>query len=143
LASRKPKVAWEALSDDDLLHLRICDLKVQINGTTVDVGPDTEVRLPHPDPAHPGRSWIQLILGRIRSLVVGDRDFVVGTEAAAAAAQGTIFALEVRADQTTVLTVGEGSIELKNWFKSRSFSLMVCECFESVVTMPGEEERIR
>ncbi len=33
LVRRKPKVAWEALSDDDLLHLRICDLNVKIQGT--------------------------------------------------------------------------------------------------------------
>lgn len=33
MVSRKPKVAWEALSDDDLLHLRICDLNVRIEGT--------------------------------------------------------------------------------------------------------------
>ena len=37
LASRKSKVAWEALSDDDLLHLRICDLKVQIKGTDLEL----------------------------------------------------------------------------------------------------------
>jgi hypothetical protein len=37
LASRKPKVAWEALSDDDLLHLRICDLNVQIQGTDLEL----------------------------------------------------------------------------------------------------------
>lgn len=33
MLSRKPKVAWEALSDDDLLHLRICDLNVRIEGS--------------------------------------------------------------------------------------------------------------
>lgn len=33
MVSRKPKVAWEALSDDDLLHLRICDLNVRIEGS--------------------------------------------------------------------------------------------------------------
>lgn len=37
LVTRKPKVAWEALSDDDLLHLRICDLNVQIEGTELEV----------------------------------------------------------------------------------------------------------
>jgi hypothetical protein len=37
LVSRKPKVAWEALSDDDLLHLRICDLNVRIEGTDLEV----------------------------------------------------------------------------------------------------------
>ena len=37
LASRKPKVAWEALSDDDLLHLRICDLGVRIQGTDLEI----------------------------------------------------------------------------------------------------------
>ena len=36
MASRKPKVAWEALSDDDLLHLRICDLNVRIEGTDLE-----------------------------------------------------------------------------------------------------------
>ena len=37
LASRKPKVAWEALSDDELLHLRICDLNVRIQGTDLEL----------------------------------------------------------------------------------------------------------
>jgi hypothetical protein len=37
LASRKPKVAWEALSDDDLLHLRICDLNVRIEGSGLEI----------------------------------------------------------------------------------------------------------
>ena len=37
MVSRKPKVAWEALSDDDLLHLRICDLNVRIEGTELAV----------------------------------------------------------------------------------------------------------
>jgi hypothetical protein len=36
LVTRKPKVAWEALSDDDLLHLRICDLKVRVQGTDLE-----------------------------------------------------------------------------------------------------------
>jgi hypothetical protein len=36
LASRKPKVSWEKLSDDDLLHLRIGDLGLKIHGTEVD-----------------------------------------------------------------------------------------------------------
>ena len=37
MVSRKPKVAWEALSDDDLLHLRICDLNVRIQGTDLEL----------------------------------------------------------------------------------------------------------
>ena len=37
MVSRKPKVAWEALSDDDLLHLRICDLNVEIKGTDLEL----------------------------------------------------------------------------------------------------------
>jgi Putative zinc-binding metallo-peptidase len=37
LITRKPKVAWEALSDDALLHLRICDLRVDIPGTHLEV----------------------------------------------------------------------------------------------------------
>ncbi len=37
MASRKPKVAWEALSDDDLLHLRICDLNVRIEGCGLEI----------------------------------------------------------------------------------------------------------
>lgn len=35
LARRKTKVPWEKLSDDDLLHLRICDLGVKIRGSEV------------------------------------------------------------------------------------------------------------
>ncbi|HZN56164.1 MAG TPA: putative zinc-binding metallopeptidase [Candidatus Polarisedimenticolaceae bacterium] len=37
LANRKPKIAWEKLSDDDLLHLRICDLGVRIRGTELEL----------------------------------------------------------------------------------------------------------
>lgn len=37
MVSRKPKVAWEALSDDDLLHLRICDLNVRIEGSDLEL----------------------------------------------------------------------------------------------------------
>jgi hypothetical protein len=36
LASSKPKVPWEKLSDDDLLHLRIGDLGLRIRGSEVE-----------------------------------------------------------------------------------------------------------
>src|SRR5208337_5109433 len=37
---------------------------------------------------------------------------------------------------------GEGSIELKSWFVSRSFRLMVCGCARSVEVALENEERI-
>lgn len=36
LARTAPKVAWEKLSDDDLLHLRIGDLPVRLKGTEIE-----------------------------------------------------------------------------------------------------------
>src|SRR5262245_48309078 len=38
MVHRKRKVPWEKLSDDDLLHLRICDLGVRIRGTELEAG---------------------------------------------------------------------------------------------------------
>src|ERR1039458_9040336 len=38
---------------------------------------------------------------------------------------------------------GEGSIELKSWFMSRSFRLMVCGCPRSVAVVSDNEKRIR
>jgi len=37
---------------------------------------------------------------------------------------------------------GEGSIELKSWFISRNFTLMVCECSPCVVAVRGNEKGI-
>jgi hypothetical protein len=34
---RKPRYAWEALSDDQLLSLRFCDLKLRVQGTELEV----------------------------------------------------------------------------------------------------------
>src|ERR1039457_7596418 len=38
---------------------------------------------------------------------------------------------------------GEGSIELKSWFMSRSFRLMVCGCSRSLAVVYGNEKCIR
>ena len=90
--------------------------QVQINGTRLDVVPETQLLfLPRPHPSARGRQpWVRHMLGRIRVWLVGERQFVVGTEAAAAAAEGTMFELIALPDGTTILTVVEGAVEFSN-----------------------------
>ncbi len=83
---------------------------VLAGGQRVALGPNTEVVLREPD--NP-RGW-RVVLGRVLTFLTGRQRLEVRTPAAIAAAEGTVFQLDVGADGTTVLTVADGVVRFFN-----------------------------
>ncbi len=89
------------------------DGSVQIitgDGTRIAMGADTEIVLREPNKPS---GW-RVIIGRVWASVVGSSRVEVRTPSAVAAAEGTVFVLDVAEDGTTVLTVVEGQVRFFN-----------------------------
>ncbi|MFQ6130620.1 MAG: TonB-dependent receptor domain-containing protein [Armatimonadota bacterium] len=80
------------------------------DGQRVALGPNTEVVLREPDKP---RGW-RVVVGKVLSFITGRQRLEVRAPAAIAAAEGTVFQLEVSADGTTVLTVVSGLVRFFN-----------------------------
>jgi len=80
------------------------------DGARIALGPGTEVVLREPDQPH---GW-RVLLGRALTYFSGSQRLEVRTPGAIAAAEGTIFQLDVGEDGTTVLTVVEGKVQFFN-----------------------------
>ncbi len=80
------------------------------DGTRIALGEKTEVVLREPDKP---RGW-RVVLGRAWARITGRGRLEARAPGAVAAAEGTIFQLDVSEDGTTVLTVAEGTVQFYN-----------------------------
>lgn len=83
---------------------------VRDEGHRIALGPNTEVILREPDKPR----GLRVLIGRALAFLTGRGRLEVRAPGAIAAAEGTVFQVDVAADGTTVLTVSEGQVEFFN-----------------------------
>ncbi len=87
---------------------------VILSGTRVSVMPNSIMYMPSQPPRDGIWHRLRLGIGRFIIRIFGDRDCDIVTPATNAAASGTAFEVDVDADGTTTVTVGEGTVRVYN-----------------------------